>query len=120
MKQRAAQYFPGFNHAVIFNTDSASFHGFPEPIRCPDHLSRRSLALYYYTSNLQLRPVVRSTTYRPRPGDGWLKSLLIRFDTYAVNLYSKAKRRFGFSDRTASKLLEFASTLKARPPRNRS
>jgi len=120
MKQRSAQYFPGFNHAVIFNTDSASFHGFPDPIRCPDHFSRRSLALYYYTSNLQLRPVVRSTTYRPRPGDGWLKSLLIRFDTYAVNLYSKAKRRFGFSDRTASKLLEFASTLKARPPRNRS
>lgn len=120
MRRRAAHYFPYLNHAVIFNTDSASFHGFPEPICCPNHLSRRSLALYYYTSNLQIRPVVRSTTYRPRPADGWLKSLLIYFDTYAVNLYSKAKRRFGFSDRTASKLLEIASALKPRPPRNRS
>src|SRR5207244_2085014 len=101
---------------VIFNTDSVSFHGFAEPIRCPDHLSRRSLAVYYYTSNQQIRPVVRSTTYRPRPGDGWLKSFLIRFDTHAVNLYSKAKRRFGFSDRAASRLLEFASTLKPRLP----
>lgn len=119
MRQRAAHYYPNFNHAVIFNTDGASFHGFPEPIRCPDDLSRRSLALYYYTANHQLRPVVRSTTYRPRPVDGWLKSFLIRLDTYAVNLYSKAKRRFGFSDRTASKLLEFASALKRRTPRNR-
>ena len=120
MNQRAVQYFPHFNHAVIFNTDSASFHGFPEPIRCPDPWSRRSLALYYYTSHHQLRPVFRATTYRPRPSDGWLKSFLIRFDTYAVNLYSRAKRRFGFSDRTASKLLEFASALKSRPPRRRS
>jgi hypothetical protein len=117
MKERAAHYFPYLNHAVIFNTDSASFHGFPEPIRCPALVSRRSLALYYYTSNHQLRPVVRSTAYRPRPADGWLKSLLIRFDTYAVNLYSKAKRRFGFSDRTASRLLEIASNLKSRLPR---
>ena len=117
MKERAAHYFPYFNHAVIFNTGSTSFHGFPDPIRCPDLVSRRSLALYYYTSSHQLRPMVRSTTYRPRPADGWLKSLLIRFDTYAVNLYSEAKRRFGFSDRTASRLLEIASNLKSRLPR---
>ena len=119
MKQQTAHYYPYFNHAVIFNTDGASLHGFPDPIRCPEHLSRRSLALYYYTSTV-MRPQVRPTTYRPRPKDSWFKSLLIRFDTQAVGLYSKAKRRFGFSDRTASRLLEIASSLMFRPPRKRS
>jgi Rps23 Pro-64 3,4-dihydroxylase Tpa1-like proline 4-hydroxylase len=113
MKQRVSRYLPRFNHAVIFNTDDRSFHGFPEPICCPDHVSRRSLALYYYTSNLTNQRNVRATTYRARPQDGRLKSVLIRLDTWAVNVYSKAKRRFRFSDRIASRLLEVVSRLKS-------
>jgi 2OG-Fe(II) oxygenase superfamily len=120
VKKRAVHYFPRFNHAVIFNTDDCSFHGFPDPLRCPEHLSRRSLALYYYTSTLQLRPLVRATTYRPRPEDSWLKSALIRLDTCVVNFYSKAKRRYRFSDRVASRLLHIASVLKSGPPRRHS
>ncbi len=36
-----------FNRAVIFNTDDLSYHGHPDPIQCPDGLSRNSIALYY-------------------------------------------------------------------------
>jgi Rps23 Pro-64 3,4-dihydroxylase Tpa1-like proline 4-hydroxylase len=40
---------PIFNRAVIFDTGDSSFHGHPEPLNCPDNISRKSLALYYLT-----------------------------------------------------------------------
>jgi len=42
---------PDFNKLVIFKTDDFSFHGHPTPLKCPKDKSRRSLILYYYTSN---------------------------------------------------------------------
>lgn len=36
-----------FNTAGIFETGDISYHGFREPITCPAHVSRNSLALYY-------------------------------------------------------------------------
>ena len=42
---------PIFNRAVIFNTSRYSYHGHPIPLACPDAQSRRSIALYYYTSS---------------------------------------------------------------------
>ncbi len=112
MKRCAVQCFPKLNHAVIFNTDQKSLHGFPEPIRCPDHVTRKSLALYFYTNAARERGAARSTNYHARPEDGLVKSLKIRLDTYAVNLYSKAKRRFQFSDRVASKVLSLLSAIR--------
>ncbi|WP_317931350.1 2OG-Fe(II) oxygenase [Halioxenophilus sp. WMMB6] len=41
---------PIFNRMAIFSTTNTSFHGHPEPLNCPEDRSRRSLALYYYTS----------------------------------------------------------------------
>jgi hypothetical protein len=36
-----------FNRAVLFNTTQNSWHGLPEPLRCPANIARRSLAVYY-------------------------------------------------------------------------
>lgn len=36
---------------VIFVTDENSWHGHPEPLDCPAHVQRRSMALYYYTKD---------------------------------------------------------------------
>lgn len=36
------------NRCVVFTTTSTSFHGHPQPLECPEHISRRSLAIYYY------------------------------------------------------------------------
>jgi Rps23 Pro-64 3,4-dihydroxylase Tpa1-like proline 4-hydroxylase len=61
---------PIIGRAVVFNTDSDSFHGHPEPLTCPPERSRRSLALYYYTAaedGLAALPE-RTTLFRPRPG----------------------------------------------------
>jgi len=100
---------PLFNEALIFRTDEISYHGFPDPLRCPESESRKSLALYYYTAELGPEVKTRSTNYRPRPEDGALKSGMIWLDKQAVDLYSRAKARFGFSDELASKILGFLS-----------
>jgi len=107
-----AKYQPLLNHAVIFTTDDESFHGFPEPLECPENVSRKSLALYYYTVEANARAVARSTDYRALPGDGPKKSALIWLDKQAVNLYSRAKARFGFSDEFASRVLGLLSRKK--------
>jgi hypothetical protein len=38
-----------FNRAVIFDTTQNSWHGLPDPLRCPPDVFRRSLAIYYVT-----------------------------------------------------------------------
>jgi Rps23 Pro-64 3,4-dihydroxylase Tpa1-like proline 4-hydroxylase len=38
---------PGWNKAVLFATGDNSWHGFPEPLRCPTTVTRTSLAMYY-------------------------------------------------------------------------
>jgi hypothetical protein len=40
---------PLAGRCVIFSTTSSSWHGHPEPLACPEGLTRKSLALYYYT-----------------------------------------------------------------------
>jgi hypothetical protein len=34
----------------MFSTTDYSYHGHPDPLRCPPERSRKSLALYYYTN----------------------------------------------------------------------
>ncbi|MFZ0761720.1 MAG: 2OG-Fe(II) oxygenase [Candidatus Sulfotelmatobacter sp.] len=107
----AAKYPPLLNHALIFTTDERSLHGFPDPLTCPEGQSRKSLALYYYTIE-HGKVSGHSTDYFARPQDGLGKSALIWLDKKAVDLYSRAKARFGFSDAWASKVLGFLSNSK--------
>lgn len=105
MQRCAAKYPPLLNHALIFTTDDRSLHGFPEPLKCPLSVSRKSLALYYYTADQHAGGRIRSTDYRSRPVDGLGQSALIWLDKKAVDWYSRAKAKFGFSDEFASKML---------------
>jgi hypothetical protein len=97
---------PLFNRAVIFNTDPDSFHGHPLPMTCPEGVTRKSIALYYFTEEAQPF-MVRSTEYRARPDDG-LRRLAIYADKMALRGYDFAKRRLGLSDRFAQELLRIA------------
>lgn len=112
MHHCVAKYPPLLNQALIFNTDDRSYHGFPEPLQCPEGASRKSLALYYYTVESSENMTVRSTNYRARPEDGAMKAAMIWLDKQAVDLYSRAKARFGFSDELASKILGMISKKK--------
>jgi len=41
------RYYPTFNTAVLFKTNDISYHGLPALIKCPEDMSRKSLAIYY-------------------------------------------------------------------------
>ena len=62
---------PLAGRCVIFNTDATSYHGHPEPLRCPPDRTRKSIALYYYTIDPDHDPRgrIRNTTWRRRPGE---------------------------------------------------
>ena len=112
MTRCVAKYPPLLNHAIIFTTSEKSLHGFPDPLTCPEGQSRKSLALYYYTSEANPGFASHSTEYFARPQDGWTKSAMIWLDKKTVDLYSRAKARFGFSDEVASRVLGWWSGRK--------
>jgi hypothetical protein len=69
MKTRLKSVEPVFNRCIIFNTDGDSFHGHPDPLTTPEGLTRRSLALYYYTASDAIFDEHRfhTTIYKVRP-----------------------------------------------------
>jgi hypothetical protein len=64
MKQREAQIDPIFNRCVIFTTTDTSYHGHPVPLTCPPGVTRKSLALYYYSVPTSDRADVHNTVFR--------------------------------------------------------
>lgn len=112
MRRCGAKYPPLLNHAVIFTTDERSLHGFPDPLKCPKGVARKSLAFYYYTVEEQVKATAHSTDYFARPNDTWKERALIWLDKKALDAYSRAKARLGFSDEFASKVLGFLSRNK--------
>ena len=71
---------PVYNRCVIFSTTDFAYHGHPEPLSCPDGMTRKSLALYYYTvsrpENEKSAP--HTTLFRARPGERAVAGPLIR------------------------------------------
>jgi hypothetical protein len=67
-----ARYLPIFNRLVIFGTTDFTYHGNPDPVACPEHMSRKSIAMYYYTNG---RPqdewsgLIQTTRFMNRPGE---------------------------------------------------
>lgn len=62
---------PSFNSMVIFKTDDFSYHGHPDPLTCPENITRKSIALYYYSNGRPLEErnsklTFHSTIYRNR------------------------------------------------------
>jgi Rps23 Pro-64 3,4-dihydroxylase Tpa1-like proline 4-hydroxylase len=110
MKECQSRIAPIFNRVVVFNTDEKSYHGLPEPIACPEGVTRKSLALYYFTEE-KSAPRLRTTNYQPRPGDG-ARSILINLDKFAISSYTRVKRALGLNDDFASKVLNIFSGKK--------
>ncbi|MCW3076487.1 MAG: hypothetical protein JWO32_1096 [Bacteroidetes bacterium] len=50
MTKKVQSVLPEFNRMVIFSTTSNSYHGHPTVLKTPEGVSRRSIALYYYTN----------------------------------------------------------------------
>jgi hypothetical protein len=100
-----ARVQPHLNRCVIFCTDARTFHGHPRPLQCPTGTTRKSLALYYYTSECRPTPV-RATVYQGLPGDHRVRRALIAAENKLLSAYAYAKRRLGLDDSWVSRLLK--------------
>jgi hypothetical protein len=103
MKRCERVVAPIGNRVVIFRTAADSFHGHPEPLRCPEGTSRRSLALYYFTEEDD--PTVRATEYRARPDESKTRAALIYVDKKVLRGYDWLRRRSNIRDETIGRLL---------------
>lgn len=68
MERPVVRVAPVLNRAVLFSTTSTSWHGHPDPLRCPQGRSRLSVAAYYYSPHpggQRVRP--HSTRFQNRP-----------------------------------------------------
>ena len=104
LKKRVRAVSPVFNRCVVFHTTTGSYHGHPTPLACPEEMSRKSLALYYFRDEgkpQRLRP----TYYRARPGEPFRKHGLVAADRFALRTYSYLKRYAGLGDNTIQRIL---------------
>jgi len=62
---------PVFNRCVIFSTTDFSYHGHPDVLSCPQGMTRKSMALYYYSNGrpAEEKSGEHSTIFRVRPGE---------------------------------------------------
>jgi len=72
---------PRFNTTVIFSTTSYTFHGHPDPLKCPENRSRRSLAYYYFSTgrpNNEVSSERHSTLFKERKGESFSTKLSLK------------------------------------------
>ncbi len=86
---------PLFNRCVIFNTSDFAYHGHPDPLKCPEGMSRKSMALYYYTSDHSGKESVvpHTTLFQSRPGEKATKSAKRFIPPVVLDFWRAMKRR---------------------------
>jgi len=68
MSHCEAKVLPLFNRMLIFGTTDFTYHGHPDPLECPQGMTRKSLALYYFSNGRPSEEVSgeHSTIFRAR------------------------------------------------------
>ncbi len=68
MTRCEAKVLPIFNRVMIFGTTDFTYHGHPDPLQCPEGMTRKSLALYYFTNGRPREEISddHSTIFRAR------------------------------------------------------
>jgi Rps23 Pro-64 3,4-dihydroxylase Tpa1-like proline 4-hydroxylase len=99
---------PTFNTMAIFSTTDFSNHGHPELLNCPEEMSRKSIALYYFSSGRPENEILNvnkknRTHFKGRVGikndadekDEYFKNFIREFKIYKIlkNFEKKYIRR---------------------------
>jgi hypothetical protein len=68
MTRCEAKVAPLFNRMMIFGTTDFTYHGHPEPLQCPENMTRKSMALYYFSNGRPPEEISgeHSTLFRER------------------------------------------------------
>lgn len=75
-------YSPIFNRCVVFETNEVSYHGVTA-VKCPEGMSRKSFAAYYYTKEAPAHwnGVSHSTIFKARPDEVLKGSVMMPLET---------------------------------------
>jgi hypothetical protein len=87
---------PVFNRCIIFAVGPRALHGFPDPIQCPAGVSRKCLALYYFTAE-KPAPRFRHVRHYARPGDG-VRHLWVAADNLLLRAHVSSLMPLGVDD----------------------
>ena len=107
-KKKIKEIFPKFNRCVIFLTNKKSFHGHPKKLNCPNNVSRKSVAAYYFVNTYKKLPL-SPTQYISRPNDNFKNKILINLDKKFNYFYSILKRRNILNDKIITKIFNIIS-----------
>jgi Rps23 Pro-64 3,4-dihydroxylase Tpa1-like proline 4-hydroxylase len=83
-----ARVLPIFNRVMVFTTTDYTYHGHPDALMCPEGMTRKSLALYYFSNG---RPATEidgehSTIFRERYAGEYAPPLSGKLRKLATNL----------------------------------
>ena len=68
MTRCEAKVSPIFNRVMVFGTTDFTYHGHPDPLACPEGVTRKSLALYYFSNGRPAEEITgeHTTVFRAR------------------------------------------------------
>lgn len=86
--QCEAKILPVFNRLAAFGTTDFTFHGHPNPLQCPEGMTRKSLALYYFSNGRPAEEVSgeHSTLFKARSEDDFRPTFKQRIRRIALDL----------------------------------
>jgi Rps23 Pro-64 3,4-dihydroxylase Tpa1-like proline 4-hydroxylase len=113
MKKCVVKVPPIFNTMVVFSTNDFTNHGHPNPLKCPESMSRKSIATYYFSrgrpSHEITKTAIKNTTkFKNRKGklndvsvkSEYIKNLLRNLTIYQyIKNFEKKYLRTGKSKR---------------------
>lgn len=88
MTRCEAKILPIFNRMVVFGTTDYTYHGHPDPLQCPEGMTRKSLALYYFSNGRPQEEISgsHSTLFHTRPGEEYRLTFKQRLRNVARDL----------------------------------
>lgn len=94
-KKQIENIAPVFNRAVLFETNEISFHGHPQKLNLPPGVTRKSLAVYYYTREREEIETAteHNTIFKQTTGvSGYVKTSLSAVVTLGERATTAAKK----------------------------
>jgi len=88
---------PKYNQAVLFRTSDISWHGMPEPVKCPEGESRKSIAIYYVSEHRKDATLRNKASFQARPNDS-IRNSSSDFEIYDKLCNMRTTRRLTDSD----------------------
>tara|TARA_Y100000389_G_C17423250_1_gene498016 strand:- start:47 stop:925 length:879 start_codon:yes stop_codon:yes gene_type:complete len=88
MKKCVVKVPPIFNTMVVFSTNDFTNHGHPNPLKCPENMSRKSIAIYYFSRGRpshEITKIIKKNTTNFKNRKGKLNDVSVKSE-YVKNL----------------------------------